>query len=200
MARAILSILGLYKYDPTLFSNMVLPDDMVKNVEIAAIMRKCAGLPLVWPDLETMRTLIVSWSRQRIDIWNRLWNVSHTEYNPLENYDRMEEWDDEGHQTKTGSGQQSSTGNYTETNKVAGYNSESLANKDQRTGSNSGSQTASTSETGADTNHREGRAHGNIGVTTSQQMLTQELEVAPKTDIYDWIAEDFKNEFCLMIY
>lgn len=200
MARAILSILGMYKYDPTIFSNMSLPDEMVKNVEIAAIMRKCSGLPLMWPDLETMRTLIVSWSRQRLDTWNRMWNVAHEEYNPLENYDRIEEWDDEGHQTRSNSGQQSSTGSYTETNKVAGYNSETLVNKDQATGNNTGSQTASASETGADTGHHEGRTHGNIGVTTSQQMLQAELDVAPRLDIYDWIAEDFKNEFCLMIY
>ena len=44
------------------------------------------------------------------------------------------------------------------------------------------------------------RIHGNIGVTTSQQMLEQELLVAPKLNIMNYIIESFKNRFCLMVY
>ena len=47
---------------------------------------------------------------------------------------------------------------------------------------------------------RESRIHGNIGVTTSQQMLEQELEVAPKLNIMSTIIESFKNRFCLLVY
>lgn len=42
--------------------------------------------------------------------------------------------------------------------------------------------------------------YGNIGVTTSQQMLNQELDVIPRLDLIDYIADDFKTEFCLYIY
>ena len=41
---------------------------------------------------------------------------------------------------------------------------------------------------------------GNIGVTTSQQMLEQELEIAPKLNIINYIIESFKNRFCLLVY
>lgn len=200
MARAILSILGMYNYDHNLFNHLFLPDDMDRDLCVNAILRKCAELPLMWPDLPLMQSLMGYWSRQKKPTWERMWEVAHREYNPLENYDRMEEWDDEGHDTKSTTGQQTGSGSYTDTNKVAGYNSETLVNKDQSTGSNSGTQSASASETGANTNHREGRAHGNIGVVTSQQMLTEELNVAPRLDIYDWIAEEFKHEFCLLVY
>ena len=47
---------------------------------------------------------------------------------------------------------------------------------------------------------RSSRIHGNIGVTTSQQMLEQELEVAPKLNIMNVIIESFKNRFCLLVY
>ena len=47
---------------------------------------------------------------------------------------------------------------------------------------------------------RSSRIHGNIGVTTSQQMLEQELEVAPKLNITNIIIESFKNRFCLLVY
>lgn len=42
------------------------------------------------------------------------------------------------------------------------------------------------------------RAYGNIGVTT-QQMLQSERDIV-QFNIYDFIADSFKNEFCLLIY
>lgn len=44
------------------------------------------------------------------------------------------------------------------------------------------------------------RIHGNIGVTTNQQMIEQELELLRHFDIYTYIAKLFEEEFCLMIY
>lgn len=47
--------------------------------------------------------------------------------------------------------------------------------------------------------HRAGRVHGNIGVTTAQQMITQEREIA-LFNLYDLIVEEFKCEFCVLVY
>ena len=44
------------------------------------------------------------------------------------------------------------------------------------------------------------RIHGNIGVTTSQQMLQSELDLIPKLSLIDYITDDFHIEFCLGIY
>ena len=46
---------------------------------------------------------------------------------------------------------------------------------------------------------RESHIHGNIGVTTSQQMLESELEVR-KFNIYDYIADLCASEFLLRVY
>ena len=43
-------------------------------------------------------------------------------------------------------------------------------------------------------------ARGNIGVTTTQQMAEQEITLRPKLNIYEYIAESFKHEFCVMMY
>ena len=40
------------------------------------------------------------------------------------------------------------------------------------------------------------RAHGNIGVTTTQEMIKQEREIS-RFNIYDFIIEDFKMRFCI---
>lgn len=43
-------------------------------------------------------------------------------------------------------------------------------------------------------------AYGNIGVTTSQEMLTQEMEIAKIIEVVPIIIDSFKNRFCLMVY
>lgn len=44
------------------------------------------------------------------------------------------------------------------------------------------------------------RAHGNIGVTTNQEMISAEEEMRTKYDLYAMIAELFEREFIVQIY
>lgn len=55
-----------------------------------------------------------------------------------------------------------------------------------------------TAHTGDDTLKQ--HSHGNIGVTTNQQMIEQELELLRHFDIYGYIAEQFENDNMIMIY
>ena len=43
------------------------------------------------------------------------------------------------------------------------------------------------------------RAHGNIGVTTTQEMIRQQREIET-FNIYDIIIDDFRNRFCILVY
>ena len=47
---------------------------------------------------------------------------------------------------------------------------------------------------------RENHTSGNIGVTTSQQMLEQEIEVSSKLNVMNIIVNSFKTRFCLLVY
>ena len=40
---------------------------------------------------------------------------------------------------------------------------------------------------------------GNIGVTTSQQMIREQREIV-LFNLYEFITESFKKQFCLMVY
>lgn len=44
-----------------------------------------------------------------------------------------------------------------------------------------------------------GNVHGNIGVTTNQQMISAEVELRSK-DLFDIIIGEFKEKFCLLVY
>lgn len=47
---------------------------------------------------------------------------------------------------------------------------------------------------------RNNHTSGNIGVTTSQQMLEQEIEISAKLNVMDMIVDSFKHRFCLLVY
>lgn len=42
--------------------------------------------------------------------------------------------------------------------------------------------------------------HGNIGVTTAAKMQSEIMELLPQFDVVEFIADDFKSEFCLYVY
>ena len=69
-------------------------------------------------------------------------------------------------------------------------------------------QAQSDTQTGEDTTGKDTRSesykhtaymYGNIGVTTTQQMIEAEREVV-QFSVIEFIADDFKNEFCLSVY
>lgn len=42
--------------------------------------------------------------------------------------------------------------------------------------------------------------HGNIGVTTNQELIEQELQLLRHFDVYDWIAAKLENELFIQVY
>ena len=177
-----MSILGLYRYDPTIMNGLELPDGIDKKILLPDLLAQLAEFEILYPDPDTMRTLIASWSKHRKPIWERIVKAAAAQYDPLENYDRREEWTD----TSSASGQ---ADQYS-----AGYNPNNLGDPPGMVKQNR----AETGSTG--TGSHTGRVHGNIGVTTSQQMLEQEITVAGKLDPYAYIIRDFKIRFCLPVY
>ena len=169
-----ISILGLTNYtEGNVWSLLVLPADVDRQEVIDNICMECAELGLVYTSPATMKRMIGIWSRKNLHNWSRILKALTEEYNPLHNYDRHEEWTDES------SGSSSS--------QVAGYNqSAALADRDRADSSGSGSHT--------------GHLYGNIGVTTSATMLTEEYNTRMKYTFMDAIVTSFKDAFCIQIY
>ena len=330
-----LSIMGLYNNDNSIFDLMAFPDDFTdaqKQTTIDNILIDCAELEVLYPNPTVMKNIIGIWSRKEKPYWDRVFQASKAEYNPIENYRRNEMETvtdgrteqhsgqdvntaggtdtaartgtettdhDASHRTivdelttdtlsgsdqlkKTGtdsntasgsdtqSGSSSSTdtnsGTDTVTNKITGFDSNTLVTHDESDtvhghvvtnaaqGSNTqqygrvDTQTHNTTdkteygkidtvdhdndirETHDDTDtltlntletfvhgktdtlahgekiehegttERNMLAYGNIGVTTSQEMLTQELELAKIIEVIPIIIHSFQDRFCLMVY
>ena len=73
--------------------------------------------------------------------------------------------------------------------------------KDTGTVTDNGSFSSNAGANGTDayTDIHKARLFGNIGVTTSQQMLQSELDIA-RWNLYEHIADLFAQEFCIMVY
>lgn len=110
-----------------------------------------------------------------------------------------------------------STNDVTNTHSEKAFNDSSLVNNQTDVVDQDGSDTGTITNTGTvtgtysnnDTNTEAGtdgytnihkaRLFGNIGVTTSQQMLQSELDIA-RWNLYEHIADLFASEFCIMVY
>lgn len=54
-------------------------------------------------------------------------------------------------------------------------------------------------ETSGSNKYKE-HTHGNIGLTTNQEMIEQELQLLRHFDVYDWIAAKLENELFIQVY
>ena len=224
-----LSILGLYRWDQQIFDKMALPDGVDRSLLVNNLVIELGCLEVLYPSAPFMADMVELWSNKELPTWERLYNAMKLDYNPIENYDRQEEWTDERDETRESSvsdstildGQTQNSGsvthavqNMTTDRKVTGYNSNSLVPQAQDVEHGSTVDTDSTRQdvdstttrTGGGTEDIDGTTthkgwvHGNIGVTTSQQMLASELELVPQLNIINYIISSFKNRFCILVY
>lgn len=193
---------------PDLLDNLQIPEGIDADLLKDNIIAECAELEILYADYSFFSYAIGVWSEKQLPVWNRMKNAIDLEYNPLENYDRIEEWTDA--ETNSRSATTSSTGSSkidrggSQNHYVNGYNSGGQVMQSSDTDHSADTTTTGTSVNGNEMGNRNanhnGRTHGNIGVTTSQQMLTAELDLAPRVNMYDVITRDFRNRFCLLVY
>lgn len=239
MSRANLSIIGLYTARPDLLDDLHLPSQIDREQVEDAILLDCAELELVYTNPDFMKRAIKAWSHHRVDAWEKMYETTQYEYNPLWNKDatitdsetveREQSIDGtaSGSATSDTSGTNSqtksrtSTGSRTgaQTHEVTGFNDNTLTvdSKDSTTASDqltdSGTDSGTTSEEREDshsethsedlgesiTRTRTHRETGNIGVTSTMQLIREQREIVD-FDVVQKIADEFKHKFCILVY
>lgn len=182
-----LSIASMYAFDNTLFDGMTVPIGVDKNALVFNLLSETAELEVLYPDISFMKEMVKMWSTKEFHIWERMYKTTTLEYNPIENYDRIEEWTDK----QIEESRDDNTGNVV--SRVAAFNESELIP------SGSGDTVTRGQHSGQSNGQHSGRTHGNIGVTTSQQMIEAERRVS-EFNIIDYITSSFKRRFCIMVY
>ena len=200
--KAKLSVLGLYRWNPDIFKEMAIPSEVDGDVLTWKILEDCAELEILYSDPEYMQASIYNWSSAMLPNWTKMLEALTAKYNPIWNKDgTIRETYNYGAISQSGT--ENGNGNATteDTDKVAGFNSDTTHTREERNG------TATQTTTNNTTNRQEEHTdtverieQGNIGVTESSAMVRHEVELREDFNIYDIIAKDFKRHYCLMVY
>lgn len=193
--RETLSIFGLYAADPTIFDGLAVPEGVNKQSVVDTIILDLSCFEVLYPDSAFMKGVIKVWSEKELPVWEAMYKTTQFEYDPISNYDRKEEWTETRITNDEVTGKDSREG--TQLGKIAAFNSPDLCDKDSYNTTDETDHRRTT--TGNDTFTRSGFARGNIGVTTTQEMIEAERNVV-KFNIVDYIVDSFKTRFCILVY
>lgn len=268
-----LTLIGLYNHYAELFDKLVLPAAYDRDTFIETLLLDHGEKRVVYPEPEFFKYAVGVWSRKWAESLERIALALTTEYNPLHNYDRYEEWHDHAEgdyrnnvtaggtdtvvedetdvinnngtvttenvgtvTTKETGTSTETTNNMTTERTVSAFN-ESTYQPDEKSITNGSVTTTpdttqvvtpNTTETETrdltesrghdkttetnygriddgsgddrrDTTH-DGHLYGNIGVTTSQSMATDEINLRRDFNLYAVAAGLFADDLLLMLY
>lgn len=227
MSDSKITMIGMYKaldYEGTdLFELLSLPDGIDKDTVVADILQTSSEFEVMYSSPQFIHDSIRYWSKKwfwTFDKWIKAINI---EYQPLNNYDRHEEWTDNnthsdddtiknvGKTTDTASGESTlhddasselhksafDSSSYSPSEKTINQDDSVTVSKTDASGTSESDETRNNK--GEFENVHKGYMYGNIGVTSSQDMLQQELDVA-MFNLYDRITDIFIQEYCIPVY
>lgn len=216
-------LLDVLYYDNTIMDNFTVPDGIDRQLALDTIYQRCGLTPLYHPDPAWLKFYIGRWCSKNAKTWEELYKTTIQDYNPIYNYDRTEETTDTRSGTRTLSEDTSSNTKQngdTSVTDTSSDNSEHTISADNSNtyepgykdvSSRQDTQASESSnrvdvtgdravdETTGETYSHKLRAFGNIGVTTTQDMLEAQRTLV-RYNVYNEIADSFKEEFCLYIY
>lgn len=187
---ATLSLMGMWQFDNTILDSFVLPAGIDRDILFPDLLAECAEFEILYPEPDTFKTVLLSWSNHRSIIWDRIQRLTQLNYDPIENYDRSETWTDTG--TSTNTVDNSEKGYQGGFNPNILNNPPDMVQQEQVDSHGAAINGGSTTHTG--------RVHGNIGVRSSQELMEQELNISEKLDVYRYIIMDFQRRFCIPLY
>lgn len=137
--RAYLSLDGVLSYledaGTPLFNDIVLPSGIDKGILTECIYEDGAEFGVIYTDPPFFKNRVEGWFRRKYDTFQKWNDVLNSTYNPIENYDRIEDWTDTGTSSETGT--RSDVG----TSHTEGETHDNL--QEQTTGTSSDSETQS---------------------------------------------------------
>lgn len=199
--KSFISVIGMYKYDNTLFNLFELPSSMefVKENIINAICLETQELEVLYPSTQTLQFAIGVWSNAMKPIWEKLYATTKLDYNPIENYNKTETVTENEKRNDDLSSSTESNSNSENINQNVAFNNQDFSNNEKNMLNTDNQITGSETNKYNTDRTLETKTSGNIGVTTSQQMIEQERKIS-EFSIVQYIVDDFKERFCLMIY
>ena len=223
--RALIPLITLYQFDNSILDGLYISGDF--DIKESFLLRFGEMTP-IYQEPELLKLMIANVAQSLKWSIDKLYNVTLLEYNPIENYDRIEKGADVtndttdntqniGLQTVTAenqTGTTTTTPNTTIEHNVSAFNESSYQPSEKET--NTGTVTEShDKDSGTTTTTKEPdvqhmtynrkydhdmRVHGNIGVTTSQQMMVSEIELVTRNNYIDTVCQMYAERLLINVW
>ena len=195
---ATINFFDILALEPNFFAEADI-DERIDRVKLSqSILRRCGTLLPVYTNSTLFKFFSDIFFSEKKETISKLLDTVKAEYNPIDNYDRTETIE----RTSTleaGIGNDITvTPNIEQEDLISAHDSSEYAPKSKTT--NRGEEKRVTKQSGENKTIEKvtTKTHGNIGVTTTQEMLTQERKIA-LFDIYQWIAIEFEQQFFICV-
>lgn len=210
--QVIISTMMLYQYDESIFDGLSVPNGVDIETVKDSILLETSEYSVIYPNPLLLRSYIKLWSDKNFPVWDELYKTTQYEYNPIHNYDREEHGKDvntlnrneKPDITTTDSYSRALNENTTRDTDVAAFNNgladanTETVNTDLGGSSNNTNKRTGNIKTDEDsTLIHDFHAYGNIGVTSTQELIQQQRELV-QFNIVDYIVNDYKRTFCVL--
>ena len=219
MAIAKITLIGMNNYmesmNDDLFKYLSLPSGINKQTLVNNILLRGGEFESLYGDPYFLQNMIGVWSEKWQRTFTKWMQALSINYDPLYNYDRHEIYKDIRSENESNNRTESATttdkstssGSGSTENQVSAYDSATYSPHNKSTSSSSGTNDSTATSNASGTNKRtlgetvshDAHLYGNIGVTTSQQMLKDELDIN-EWNVYEHITDLFLNEFSIYVY
>ena len=191
-----MTIMGIETYlqshNDSLFQKVTVPAGIDLDILKNEILLKCAEFEVFYSDAYYMKSVTEHFFKKHYDTFEKWVEGVSARWNPIENYDRYEDYSGGRSENHTGNRSDDSTASDTTTASGSGSTSGS-------TSSTTGHNESETAEYTTGTDQHTSHIHGNIGVTQASDMVRSFMDIA-MWNIYEHIADLYKNEMTVGVY
>ena len=204
------SICQLYTYDEV-FKDIDINDKLDRDTLINTIMDVCGMNEPIYPEIEILQIKVQYFFKKHKEQFDKLvylYSLKYNEdYNPIWNKDgsktRIEKTERIKDNSVDNSHNNSINANSEDINQVSAYDTSGFSNDSKTTNNNNRNESGREQAKGNEKENIkltiEDIEKGNIGVTTTADMLNQEIDLQSKFNVYEVIARMFFDEFCLHV-
>ena len=199
---AVLNFFDILTLKPNFFDDAEIDERLDKDEIKMAILERCGTLLPLYTHSGMFKAFSDSFFKQRKNIITKLIDTTELEYNPIDNYDRTEEVNRKYDEATTNNNQKvgSIERNSVQENDVSAFDSDVYQPQEKIIGESSEGDTTTDNGSGTSdiTEKITTKTRGNIGVTTTQQMIESERKVV-LFNVYNWIAIEFEQHFFICV-
>lgn len=204
------SICQLYTYDEV-FKDIDINDKLDKDTLINSIMDVCGMNEPIYPEIEILQIKVQYFFKKHKEQFDKLvylYSLKYDEdYNPIWNKDGTKKHIETTKRVKDNTvndtHDHSIIDNGEDINQVSAYDTAGFSNDSKTINNNNRNDKGSNTTKGNEQENIELTIEdiekGNIGVTTTADMLNQEIDLQSKFNVYEVIARMFFDEFCLHV-